>query len=311
MNRSTALVLAGSALVAGATPARGQQATPIRIGIAGVESYSQGAYAQELGYYREAGLDVEVQSLQNGGVITAAVIGGSLDFGCTNGGSMSNAHIRGLPIYCIAPSGLYSSAAPTTVLVTTKDSPIRSAKDLNGKRIAVTTLHDLMQAAVMKWIDDNGGDSQSISYPEIPNAELAAALMANRVDASVLLEPQLTDHQDDVRVLASPYDSIAKLLLISGWITTTSWYAANRATVDRFIAVMRKTADWANKNPRAEAEVLAKITKIPLETTLKMKHTVYGTTLDPALIQPTIDASVHYGFLPRSFPASELFPPRT
>src|SRR5208282_5371186 len=123
-------------------------------------------------------------------------IGGSLDFGTTNGGSMANAYIHGLPIYCIAPSGLYTSASPTTVLVTTKDSPIRTAKDLNGKRVAVTTLHDLMQAAVMKWIDDNGGDSRTISYPEIHNGDLVPSLLAKRVDATVLLEPQLTDAKD-------------------------------------------------------------------------------------------------------------------
>lgn len=312
MNRATALAVAGGVFTAAARPAPAQAPVKIRIGIAAVESYSQGAYAQELGYYKEAGLDVDVQYLVNGGVITAAVIGGSLDIGCTNGGSMSNAYIRGLPIYCFAPSGLYSSASPTTVLVTTKDSPVRSAKDLSGKRVAVTTLHDLMQAAVMKWIDDSGGDARSISYPEIHNADLMGALVAGRVDASVLLEPVLTEElsQDHVRILSTPYDSVAKLLLISGWITTKSWYESNRATVQKFIAVMRKTADWANKNPRAEAEVLAKLTKIPLEVVLKMKHTVYGTTLDPALIQPTIDASVRYGFLPRGFAATELFPPR-
>jgi len=310
MKRSTILVLAGTAFAGTAIPASAQSPVKIRVGVGVVESYSQGAYAQELGYYQAAGLDAEVQALVNGGAITAAVIGGSLDFGTTNGGSMANAYVHGLPIYCIAPSGMYTSASPTTVLVVAKDAPIVTAKDLNGKRVAVTTLHDLMQAAIQKWIDDNGGDSRSCSYVEIHNADLVQSILSKRVDASALLEPNLTNDRDKVRILSSPYDAVAKLLLISGWVTTRAYYDNNRATVAKFINVMRRTAEWANANPRTSAEILAKISKIPLETVLKMNHNIFGTTLDPAVIQPTIDASVKYGFLPHGFQASELFPPR-
>ncbi len=310
MKRSTALALAGAALAGAATPARAQTVPTLRIGITSVESYAQGAYAQAMGFFAQAGLDADVQYLTNGSVVTAAVVGGSLDFGTTNCVSMANAYVHGFPLYCVAPSSLYTSASPTTVLVTLKDSPIRTAKDLNGKVLGITTLHDLMQASVMKWIDDNGGDSRTISYPEIHNADLMGALTAKRVDASILLEPQLTDNKDVVRILAKPYDAVASLLMISGWITTKSFYDANRATVAKFAAVMRQTADWANKNPNQAAEILARLSKIPLETVLKMNHNVWGTTLDPALIQPTIDASVKYGFLPHPFTASEMFPPR-
>jgi NitT/TauT family transport system substrate-binding protein len=309
MNRSTSMALVAAASALAARPAVAQAPAKIRVGVAGVESYSQGAYAQEMGFYKQAGLDADVSSLTNGGTITAAVIGGSLDFGTTNGGSMANAYVRGIPIYCIAPSGLYTSASPTTVLVVAKDSPIRTAKDLTGKRVAVTTLHDLMQAAFMKWIDDNGGDSKSVTYPEIHNAELVPSLLAGRVDATTLLEPQLTEEKDKIRVLAPAYDVIAKLLMISGWIVTKQYYESNRATVQKFVAVMKQTADWANKNQHDAGVVLAKLSKIPVEIVLKMNHNIFGTQNDPTLIQPTIDASVKYGFLPRSFRASELFPP--
>ena len=309
MKRSTSMALVAGMSALAACPAVAQAPVKIRVGVAGVESFSQGAYAQEMGFYKQAGLDAEVTSLTNGGVITAAVIGGSLDFGTTNGGSMSNAFVRGIPLYCIAPSGLYTSASPTTVLVVAKDSPIRTAKDLTGKRVAVTTLHDLMQAAFMKWIDDNGGDSKSVTYPEIHNADLVPSLLAGRVDATALLEPQLTEEKDKIRVLAPAYDAIAKLLMISGWIVTKQYYENNRATVQKFIAVMKQTADWANKNQHDAGVVLAKLSKIPVEVVLKMNHNIFGTVNDPTLIQPTIDASAKYGFLPRSFPASQLFPP--
>lgn len=302
--------MTAGALLHGVRPLRAQALTPIRVGVGVVESYSEGSYAQAMGFFKDAGFDADVQILGNGGALTAAVIGGSLDFGTTNGGSMSNAYMHGLPIYCIAPSGLYTSASPTTVLVTEKDSPIQVAKDLNGKRVAVSTLHDLMQAAIMTWIDKGGGDSSTVSFYEVNNANLIPTLTSKRADAAALLEPQLTQQRDNVRIVSAPYDALAKRLLISGWITTQAYYAQNRPTVERFLAVMRRTADWANRNPRATADILSRLTKIPLETVQRMNHNVFGTVNDPALIQPTIDASARYGFLPRSFPASDLFPPK-
>jgi hypothetical protein len=39
----------------------------------------------------------------------------------------------------------------------------------------------------------------------------------------------------------------------------------------------------------------------------KMSRATYGTTLEPAAVQPLIDAAAKYGFLERPFPARELF----
>lgn len=310
MHRST--VLAGVAALAAATvrPARARTLAKIRVGVGVVESYSQGAYAQEMNFYKPAGLDADVQALVNGGAITAAVISGALDVGTTNTGSMALAYLRGLPLYLIAPSGYYVNTSPTTILAVTKDSPIRTARDLTGKTLAVTTLNDLQQVAIMKWIDDNGGDSKSVKYIEIHNAELIASLTAGRTDATALLEPQLTDARDKIRVLANAYESIAKQFMISGWIANKAWYDKNVATAQKFVAVMRQTGEWANKNPRDAAVVLSKLSKIPLETVVKMNHTVFGTSLDPAVIQPVIDVMAKYGALPRAVPVAELLPPK-
>jgi ABC-type nitrate/sulfonate/bicarbonate transport system substrate-binding protein len=137
------------------------------------------------------------------------------------------------------------------------------------------------------------------------------SVVTNRVDAGTVTEPSLTDSRDTVRVLAYPYDAVARTLMISGWIVTKSWYESNTALAQRFVQVMRQTADWANKNRRPAGEIVAKYSKVPIETVLKMNHVVYATSLDPAVIQPIIDVSARYGYIPRGFPAAELFPPRT
>ncbi len=282
---------------------------PIRLGSVPVESYAEAYYAQEMGYFKRAGLDVKITSFNGGGAITAAVAAGALDIGATNSGSLSSAHVRGLPLVMIAPGGAYTSASPTTVLAVAKSSPIRSAKDLEGKTVAVSTLRDLQQIACMLWIDKNGGDSKKVGFVELPVPQMAPALARGRIDAAMILEPEETQAKDETRVLGKAYDAIAKQLLITGWVANKNWLDRNPEAARRFAGAIRDTADWANRNPDATASILEKFTKIPRETIVSMNRVKYVTKLDFALIQPVIDALAKYGTIAHGFPASELVDP--
>jgi ABC-type nitrate/sulfonate/bicarbonate transport system substrate-binding protein len=76
---------------------------------------------------------------------------------------MSAAHVRGLPVALLCGGSIYSNLARHGYLVAAKDSTIRRPKDLAGKRIGLTSIGDLQQAAVMSWIDKGGGDSRQAS----------------------------------------------------------------------------------------------------------------------------------------------------
>jgi NitT/TauT family transport system substrate-binding protein len=307
MKRAHAIALVAAVAASPARSARAQD-TPLRVGVGPVESYAEGWYAVEMGFFKQAGLDVTPTSVPGGGgPLTMAVVSGALDISISNTAAMAAAHARGLPLVLLFPGAVYSSNSPVSVLAVASDSPIRTAKNLTGKTIALTTVGDLQQASVETWLDKNGGGAKSVSYIEMPVATMGGALQAKRVDAVFLVEPFVTQLRAETRILATPYDSIAKQLQISGWVANANWLRGNGATAARFVAVMRQTADWANRNRPAAGEILAKVTKIPIEVVAAMNRLSYGLALDAALIQPVIDASAHYGFLPRSFPAAELF----
>jgi NitT/TauT family transport system substrate-binding protein len=307
MNRST-FVLAGAAGVASlARPAASQSLTTVRLGTAPVESYALAVYARDHGAFRKYGLDVQITTLNGGGAVLAALAGGALDLACVNVGAQANAHIRGVPISMIFPGGMYSSAAATTVLAVGKNSSIRTAKDLNGKNVGVSTLRDLQQASVMKWTDTNGGDSSSLKFVEIPVPEMADALESGRLDAATILEPSLTADKAKIRILGKCYDAIARRLLICSHAGMNDYLTKNAETVRRFDAAMRETAAWANKHPKETATMLAALTKISPGLLDEMNRVTFGEVLDVAAIQPVIDTTAEYHFLPRTFPVSEMF----
>ncbi len=302
-------MLVGFTLVPARVLAADAAPVTLRIGAAANETYAGVYYAQDMGFFRDAGLDVEITTMVSGAAIVAGVVGGALDIGGAGTSAIANAHIRGLPVYMVAPGGIYTTASPTSGLIVGKTSAIRSAKDLSGKVVAVTTLHDIAQAAVMSWIDKNGGDSSSVQFIEMPASEMGAAVTAARIDAAFVPEPNFSQALSDTRLLGPAYDGIAPRFMVIGWFSTKSYLDANLDTAKKFNAVMRRTADWAAKNPQRSAEILAKYSKLPAEVIAGTHRAASSQTIDPALIQPVIDTCVQYKIMPQRFPASDLLYP--
>lgn len=314
-NRSTAIRIGLSAGAAAfwnglSAPARAQSApAALRLGSALAESYSNGYYAVDRGFFKDAGLDVNLQVIASGGAVTAAVISGDLDFGAASTTSMSNAHLRGLPIYAVAPGGIYRTESPTTVLAVLNDSPLHTAKDLTGKTVAVTTLRDLTQVAVMAWIDQNGGDSKAVRFIEMSPSTIGPAVLEGRIDCGFLGEPFLTQSKEKIRVLGSAYDAMAKHFMLNGWMSSKAFLDKNPDAARRFVAAMKQTNTWAARNPALTALIVAKYTKVPLATVEAMHRVGFVPALEAGLIQPVIDVSAKYGTLTKAFPATDLFYP--
>jgi NitT/TauT family transport system substrate-binding protein len=293
-------------------PAEAQAQTPptvLRIGAAANETYAEVYYALDMGFFRDAGLDVDITTMVSGAAIIAGVAGGALDIGGAGATAIANAHIHGLPIYLVAPAGVYSTTSPTSGLIVGKNSAMTKARDLSGKTVAVTTLRDISQVAVMSWIDHNGGDSAKVQFIELPASEMGTAVASGRVDAAFVPEPNFSQTLGEARLLGRAYDGIAPHFMVIGWMASKAFLEKSPDVAQKFSAVMRRTATWAVKNPVRSAEILAKYSKLPVEVIAATHRTTYSQTLDPKLIQPVIDVCAQYKALPQRFPATELFYP--
>jgi NitT/TauT family transport system substrate-binding protein len=313
MNRSRLIGLASVALASSALPVRAQSADKLRLGMVGVEESALPFYAVEKGLFKSTGIDVEVTQFVNGGAVTQGLLAGAIDVGVTNSGSMSSAHVRGLPLYMVACGALYSPASPIAHLVVSKSLGIKSAKDLSGKTLGVSTLHDMIQATALEWIQRNGGDPKSVNFAEIPVPQQAAAIAAHRIDGSVMVEPIYTQNKADVQDLGLTYEAVngGKSFQTLGIIGNKDWVDKNPALAKRVAAVIHQAAKWANnKANHAEAtELLAKFTKLDPAIINGYPRLAFAETNNPALIQPVIDLLARYEIIPKAFPASELFAP--
>ncbi len=294
-----------SAAAAGA-PLFAEAANPIRFLTVGSESGAAAVYASEQNFFKNAGVDVNVSIMASGGSVIPAVIGGSAEFGVSNPISLATAFSHGAPIVCFAATVYYRTSSPNSLLMVAKDSPVQSARDLNGKTVAVNGLRNTPQLSTQVWLDKNGADSKSVKFTEIPFPEMGLALTSGRVDAAFFSEPALSLVRNNLRVLGDPYGAIASQFITGSYFTTRTYAAAQPSVVASVGRALRAAATWANGHPNDTAAILARIQKLDVDRVKTMARSIYAEQLSPNDLQPVFDVAFKYGYLPAEISAKAM-----
>jgi NitT/TauT family transport system substrate-binding protein len=238
-------------------PARAQSANVIRLGCTMADDDTALYYAYRTGLYKKAGIDVQWTTMGSGGATTQAIIGGALDVGKSSLIPLFAARAKGIPVVLVAPGGIYNEKAPFAVLVQAADVNLRSAKDLEGKTIGVAGLGDTTQLVISMWMDDHGGDSKTLKYVEIPNSAQTAALEQHRIDAALLLNPQLEEAllAGKAKRLSLPMSEIAPVFMLGAWFAMADWATKNAALVKSFAEVTAQAAAYTNAHHNGADDV--------------------------------------------------------
>lgn len=303
-----AIVAAAFALIfaGGTVPLAAQSTVTLRVGAAPLDSNGPLYYAQDLGYFKDAGLTIEFASgLNNAAAALAALSSGAIDLSAASLTSIAAAHDAGLGFKIVAASQVSEGGAPSEVLMVRKDASEKTVADLNGKTIGIIGIKSLMQVAAMAWSDRHNGDAKSLKFVETPVPQMCSQLDGGRIDAAIMVEPFATACAD-ARPIGDVDDGIAPRFFTTGYVGNSDWLTAHRDVALRFAAAIVKAAAWGNAHPVESAAILVKYSHLDPAVAASMKRAHYGTEVSPALIQPVIDASVRYGAIPRTFPAADI-----
>lgn len=312
LSRSRVIQTLGGALAAPAIagfPAvvRAQGLTVVRVGVIPVDVSANVFYAQDLGLFAKAGLDVQTQPMASGPVLAQAVAGGALDIGISNVATIAAARLRGLPFKYIAPAAVVRPALrQTDIVMVRKDSTIKSGADMNGKTIAINGLRDLQELEARGYVDRYGGDSKTIKFVEIPFPAMGGALEQNRADIIFPTEPFSTANQNVGKQIGIAFDGIAPRFMLLGWFANENWLNSHAEIAAKWVAAVRQASEWANSHRAESAKMLAKHTRVTEDVADKMVRATYGLDLDPTQLVPVLDLALRYGLIDRSVPVSQL-----
>ena len=307
MKRLLIALLALALVPVPAAPVRAAGALiPLEVGTMPGDASAEVYYGVDQGFFKAEGLDVHITGFTNAPAQAAAVIAGTIAAGNGGVGSVAVARERGILEKVIAPASVYNPAALTAVLMVAKDSPIKSAAELNGSIIGTNGLQDQAQLESMLWLEKHGADLKTIKFVEVPFPEMAGALQQKRIAAALMVEPLITAGAADVKTFGDAMGAIAPHFITTGWFASDAWLQANPDVAARFVRAMLHTAEWANAHHAESAQILVRSAKLDPAIAGKMTRATYGTSLDPVLMQPVLDMFVHFGVLAKPITAADL-----
>lgn len=307
MKRGSFLASSAAALTSRAAAADESGATTVRIGASPDEDMISVVLGMQYGLFQKYGVNPTLVRLASGAATIPAVLGGSIDIGKSSTFTLIRAYVQKIPIVIEESLAIYDAAAPNVAFVVAKGSPIKSARDLSGKTIAVPALGDLFTVVTSEWIDRFGGDSHSVRFIELPTNASAAAIAGGRVDGSMIVNPMLASAIEvgGCRILGYPYDIVARHFGLTFFFCTQDYAHANGDLLARFRRGFAEAVAYTQTHRSEAIAASAKFTGIDAGLIQKMPL-VLSATLSPDQLQPVIDFSARYNMIPSAFRAQEF-----
>jgi len=209
MKHTLAAAGVAALLLAATFAASGQDAKPevsrVRLAVGGKPAlfYLPLTVTERLGYFRDAGLEVEISDFPGGARALQALIGGSADVVTGAFDHTIQMQAKGQPIVAVVQLGQF----PGYVLgvLTAKAQSYRSPADLKGMKIGVTapgsSTHFMAQHLLVK----HGLKRDDASFVGIgASASAVAAVQRGEIDAIVNVDPviNLLESQGLIKVVA-------------------------------------------------------------------------------------------------------------
>ncbi|MFF7985782.1 ABC transporter substrate-binding protein [Streptomyces sp. NPDC007901] len=242
--------------------------TTVKVGIIPIVDVAPLYLGQKEGFYSKRGLKLSMTLAQGGAAIVPGVTSGQFQFGFSNMTSLMIAQSNGVPVQAIA-NGVASTGVEGKDfggLVVKKGSSITSAKQLEGKKVAVNTLKNINETAVRESVRKAGGDPDKVNFVELAFDQMPAALDKGQIDAAMAVEPALaTMKGQGATEIASPLVDVAKNLTVAMYFTSASYAQKNPAVVKKFQEATAESLAYADAHPDEVRQIVTTYTKTPAD----------------------------------------------
>ena len=246
-------------------PDRAGVGTKVSVGVIPIVDVAPIYLGRQKGFFSGRGIDLTLVPEQGGAPIVKGVLAGRYQFGFSNVTSLMAAKTQGAPLKAIA-NGVASTGRPGrdfSAIVVADGSPIRSAKDLAGKRVAVNTLKNLGDTTVRQSVRLAKGDARTIQFQAMPFSEMPGALLTQRIDAAWVVEPQLSEVlTQGGQIIASNLVDTAPDLTVAMYFTGTAEIDKNPELVRHFTAAINESLRYAAGHPEEVRATVGTYTKI-------------------------------------------------
>lgn len=281
MFRKFACLLALACL---ATPAAAQKIT---LGFSASTAFSNSFVAANEGIFRKHGLEVEMKLVPNSSTTPAALVADSLQVATPTAPITLQAIEQGLDLVVLAGGSYYAKGIEDVAIMVKPDSPIKTAKDFEGKRVATAGLNAFLHVLFRKWMSENGGDYKKVTFTETPFAQQLDVLRSGQVDGILAVQPFLARALEaNMGRVVSYYIADLPGETLAGWyVATRKWVDANPKQAAAFAAAIQEATELALKDRELIRKANLKYIPFPAEVQAKFPDARYRAVVSAEAVE--------------------------
>ena len=256
----TRALVAGAALTLASIPAKAEEITVTHWGA--LMYGTPYAVAIKKGFFKDAGIDITgILTSKGGGTTVRNVLEGGLPFGevalsAAVAAMQENSDIK------IVMMGVRSAA--DIYWVVKPDSPLKTVKDLVGKKVAITSPKSVTDS-LTTMVFNKHGIFAKVERPALGTIGAGlTALDKGAVDSASLIDPLYSARKDKYRVIFAIKDELPPIAQTVG-IASTKFMKEHPDKLRAIILGRMKGVDFIYSNPKEAAKLLSEsYDKLPL-----------------------------------------------
>ena len=292
------VLLAGLAATAAPALAAAPEKPKLQLGVGGRQAlyYLPLTIAEQLGYFKDEGLDVTINDFGGGAKALQALVGGSVDVVTGAYEHTIDMQSKGQDVRALVELGRFP--AIVVLLKADKAGAVKSAADLKGFKIGVTAPGSSTQFVVSYLIAKAGGNPSDSSFIGVGAGPTAvAAMQKGEIDAISHIDPMISKLEADggVTVFADTRSEAGTKAIFGGSLPAAVLYAkkdfidANPETTQRLVNAFVKALNWLAK---ASPEDVAK--------TVPEAYWLGDKALYTRAVKADLEAYSRTGIIPRA-----------
>ena len=215
------------------------------------------AVAMEKGYFKEEGANVTgILSSAGGGTTLRNMLAGNAPYAEVNPNAVIAAIQQGADIKFVSDNVL---TVAEFVWAVKPDSPIKTVKDLKGKKMGYTNPRSTSQGLATLVIQSGGLKTEDVELVKTGGfGEGVAALDAGLIDITPVPEPLWAKFKDKYRAVAVASDLLPPIANVLG-AASSSQSVARADFIKGVLRARRRAVAFMVQNPNEAGDIIAKV----------------------------------------------------
>jgi NitT/TauT family transport system substrate-binding protein len=287
-------------------------AQKIVLGFSASTAFSTAFVAANEGIFKKHGLDVEMKLVPNSSTTPAALVADSLQVATPTAPITLQAVEQGLDLMVLAGGSYYAKGIEDVAIMVKPDSPIKTAKDFEGKRVATAGLNAFLHVLFRKWLQENGADYKKVTFTETPFAQQLDVLRSGQVDGILAVQPFLARAlETNMGRVVAYYIAALEGETLAGWfVATRKWVQANPKQAAAFAAAIKEATDLAMGNREVVRKANLVYIPFPADVQAKFPEARYRAVVAPEVVDKWNKIALEQAMLKKAVdPAKILYKP--